>query len=295
MAAGGTLIATQVLPPNQVTTPFDWMPIAYFGIPFWVVISGFLIICTLITIRFWWKKSSRLNSIRGWKESLQKMTQWDVQVWIISRVQKLTIECLIIKDNVLSYIDETNISMWHVNSAMGIIRVGGNPAVVISEDYDQNRDIMTELALCHGCEYANSHMDEMKKMLNEKYLKMVADKEIEKGSPNPADLCLHILDADTYDKTGRELMTNLWPEGVRKPAYEIFNPNKFRKYFPRGCGAMFFGGELYRDSSKLNTNETPENWVSKNAILGAALIIALVAIIVAFYLPIQSMIYTVVH
>jgi hypothetical protein len=283
-----TLTATQVLPPGQVTTIFDWTPIPQFGIPFWVVISGFLFLILLIVIRYWWKRSSRLNSIRGWKESLMKMSQFDVQVWIVSRVQKLTIECLTIKDNVLSYYDESNIGMWHVNSSMGIIRVGGNPAVMISEDYDQNRDILTELAVCHGADNANENMPEMAKQLDEKYKAMIASKDISPEEiPNPALLCQPIENADSYDQTGHELLKQLHPNGIIIPPYNIFNPNRFRKYFPRGTSAMFFGGELIRDSQKLNQGIEEPSWLSKNAIVIICMVLAVIAILIGYQLPLK--------
>jgi hypothetical protein len=279
------LIAEEALPPGLVKTIFDWQPIPAFGFPFWIVISIFLIICTIIVFRYWWKRSARLNSVKGWLESLKKMSQFDVQVWIISRVQKLTIECLYIKDNVLSNHDETQIGMWHVNSSMGIVRVGGNPAVVISEDYDQNRDFLTEIALCHACDYVNAKMYDLYKMLDETYKKAIEKKEITEKTPNPALLCKPIDDADVYDRTGRDLLKNIFPDAIPVPSYNNFNPNRFRKYFPRGCSGMFFGGELIRDAEKLNTNIPEKNWIERNIVLFIAIVFAGMAILVAYYVP----------
>jgi hypothetical protein len=244
-----------------------------------------LLICLLIVIRYWWKRSSRLNSVKGWLESLRKMSQFDVQVWIISRVQKLTIECLTIKDNVLSNHDETQIGMWHVNSSMGIVRVGGNPAVVISEDYDQNRDFLTELAICQACDYANANMEELAIQLDKKYKELVAAEKLPKDALNPASLCQTIDNADSYDRTGRDLLKNLFPENVNILPYNIFAPNRFRKYFPRGCSGMFFGGELIRDAEKLNTNIPERSWIEKNLVLFIAIAFAGIAILTAYYVP----------
>jgi hypothetical protein len=280
-----TLIAT---PPGLTTTIFDWQPVPQFGFPIWIAVSIALIIILIAVIRYWWKRSGRLNSVKGWLESLRKMSQYDMQVWIISRVQKLTIECLTIKDNVLSNHDETQIGMWHVNSAMGVIRVGGNPAVVISEDYDQNRDFITEIALCHACDNANAHMDELYKKLDEAYQVALNEKKITENVSNPALLCHPIHDAEVYDRTGRELLKNLNMEGIYIWSYNIFNPNRFRKYFPRGCSGMFFGGELIRDAEKLNTNVKESNWIEKNLVLIIAVVFAGIAMGIAYYVPLGA-------
>ena len=282
---GSYVIATEILPPGQTTTIFDWAPIPQFGFPFWILISIFFIGCTLFVVHYWYKRSGRLNSVKGWLESLKKMNQYDIQVWIISRVQKLTIECLTTKDNVLSNHDESQIGMWHVNSSMGVIRVGGNPAVVISEDYDQNRDFLTEIAICHACDYANENMYELSQKLDESYKKALDERKIDQSTPNPGLLCVQIDSADAYDRTGRELLKNLNPVGVFIPPYNIFNPNRFRKYFPRGCSGMFFGGELIRDAEKLNVGVVAQGWLEKNILLFIALIVAVVSILVAYYLP----------
>jgi len=277
----------EALPEGMTTTIFDWQPVPQFGFPFWVVICLVLVIAFIATIWYWWSCSSKLNSVHGWLESLRKMSQFDVQVWVISRVQRLTIECMAIKDNVISNHDTNQIGMWHVNSSMGIVRVGGLPAVVISEDYDQNRDFITEIALCHACDYANENMDKMAKELNEAYQKAIKEKKIDQTVQNPSELCIPIEDAEVYDRTGRELLKNLNPAGISINPYNIFDPNRFRKYFPRGCSAMFFGGELIRDADKLNANIKQMSWIEKNIPLFIALVFAAIAILVAAYAPLK--------
>lgn len=282
------LIAKEILPPGQVTTILDWMPVPQFGFPFWVVLAIALFVTIIAVVIYWWKRSSRLNSVKGWLTSLRSMGQGDVQVWIISRIQKLTIECLRIKDNILSYPDElNNISIWHINSSMGVIRVGGNPAVVISEEYDQNRDLLTEIAICTACDKVNENITDLSEKLNGAYKTKVESGELSPKSPNPAELCVPITDSDVYDVTGRKLLQNIYPENIPIPSYNNFDPNRFQKYFPRGCSAMFFGGELIEDARRLNQNEDKANWIDKNIPLFIAVVFVLIVMAFAFYLPLK--------
>lgn len=283
------LVATEVLfyPHGQITTIFDWQPIPVFGFPFWIIISFFLFFCWLIVIHYWRKRNKKLNPIKGWLISLKKMTQTDAQVWIISRLQKLTIECLAIKDNILSYDTDKNISMWHVNSAMGSIRVGGrNPAVICSEDYDQNRDPLTEIALCHACDTANATMDKLATQLNEAYQKAMKAGEITTAVMNPAEIAKPIENAESYERTGKELLKQLNPNGIEINAFSVFQPNRFLKYFPRGCSAMWFGGELTRDAEGLNDDKDIKGFIEKNIILIVAVVFAGLAIGAGYYIQI---------
>jgi hypothetical protein len=282
--AATELIATAtdsnlVIPNGMAIGPFDWSPLA--GIPFWIYITIFFIFVFILVNVYWLLRMRRLASVRGWAESLKKMTQDDVQVWFISRVQRLTIECLTIKDNILSPHDQTNIGMWHVNSPQGIIQVGGNKAVVCSEDFDQNRDFVTEIALCHACDEFNANQEQLKEEMETKYQQALAiNKDIEKPK-----VIKPVEDCEAYEIYGRQCLQVINPDGLTIPAYNIYNPNRFRKYFPRGCSAMFFGGELIHDARKLNLRRKPKGFWEVHAFLMMAGGVSMIALLVAWLFP----------
>jgi len=259
---------------------FDFAPLA--GIPLWLYVTIFCIFIFILVNVYWMMRMRRLASVRGWAESLKKMSQEDVQVWFISRVQKLTIECLTIKDNILSPHDQSNIGMWHVNSPQGIIQVGGNKAVVCSEDFDQNRDFVTEIALCHACDDFNANQEQLKDDLESKYQQaLVVNPELERPK-----VIKPIEDCNAYEIYGRQCLQVINPDGIQIPSYNIYNPNKFRKYFPRGCSAMFFGGELIHDARKLNLRRKPKGFWEVHAYLMMAGGIAMIALLVSWLFPI---------
>jgi hypothetical protein len=274
---------TNLVIPNGMSVGFfDWSPIA--GIPFWLYVTIFCIFIFILVNVYWMMRMRKLASVRGWAESLKKMSQEDVQVWFISRVQKLTIECLTIKDNILSPHDQTNIGMWHVNSPMGIIQVGGNKAVVCSEDFDQNRDFVTEIALCHACDDFNANQEQLKDDLEKKYQQALAiNNELERPK-----VIKPIEDCAAYETYGRQCLQVINPDGIQIPPYNIYNPNKFRKYFPRGCSGMFFGGELIHDARKLNLRRKPKGFWEVHAFLMMAGGIAMIALLVAWLFPIGT-------
>jgi hypothetical protein len=273
---------TGVVPPGMKIGFFDFAPLA--GIPLWLYVTIFCIFIFVLVNVYWMMRMRRLASVRGWAESLKKMSQEDVQVWFISRVQKLTIECLTIKDNILSPHDWTNIGMWHVNSPQGIIQVGGNKAVVCSEDFDQNRDFVTEIALCHACDDFNANQEGLKVDLEKKYQQaLTVNPELERPK-----VIKPIEDCNAYEIYGRQCLQVINPDGIQIPPYNIYNPNKFRKYFPRGCSAMFFGGELIHDARKLNLRRKPKGFWEVHAYLMVAGGIAMISLLVAWLFPIGS-------
>ena len=279
---------TVVVPNGMVINPiFDWAPIL--GLPVWLYITVIFVLIFLAVNIYWLLRIGRLASVKGWAESLKKMTQDDAQVWVISRVQKLTIECMTIKDNVLSCHDPMNIGMWHVNSPMGIIRVGGASAVVVSEDFDQNRDIVAEIALCHNLDMFNENLEQLKEEANEKHmLKLEAaktDEERDKVEAERPHIMKPIENCEAYQTYGRKCITALFPGGLEIPSFSMFNPNKFRKYFPRGCSGMFFGGELIHDARKLNLRRKEKGFWEVHFFLASAFVISLIALVAAAFFP----------
>jgi len=277
-----------VIPQGMEIGMFDWAPLA--GIPFWLYVTIFFIFIFILVNVYWMMRMRRLSSVRGWAESMKKMTQEDVQVWFISRVQKLTIECLTIKDNILSPHDQTNISMWHVNSPQGIIQVGGMKAVLCSEDFDQNRDIVTEIALCNACDEFNANQEQLKDDLDTKFEEL-RKKAKEQGATETdiAELKPHIVqpieDCAAYEAYGKKCLMVTHNDGLTIPPYSIYNPNRFRKYFPRGCSGMFFGGELIHDARRLNLRRKPKGFWEVHAFLMMAGGIAMIALLVAWLFP----------
>ncbi len=273
----------QVVPSGMAINPvFDWSP--FLGLPIWLFISvGFLLLFIYVNI-YWMLRIGKLSSVKGWRESLKKMGQEDQQVWVISRMQKLTIECMTSKDNVLSSHDPVNIAMYHVNSPMGIIRIGGNPAVVISEDFDQNRDVVTEIALCHVIDEFNANQEELKDDVTQ----ATNDAKAEGRNLPAAPVVKPMEDCGAYEVYGRKVLEQLYPEGLDIPPYNIFNPNRFRKYFPKGCSGMWFGGELIHDARKLNLRRKEKGFWEVYTFLLLAGGIALVAIIAAWLFPLPA-------
>lgn len=269
------------VPQGMAINPvFDWSPLL--GVPLWVFLYIALIVFGPIMVNiYYWRKVGRLAAIYGWLESLQKMTQEDVQVWIISRVQRLTIECMQIKDNVLSFKDWDRIEMWQHNSPMARIIVGGNPGLVVSEDYHHTRDFIGEIAITHNCDKFNDNQEQLK-------LSLVKDYSAKKE----AGLVVHkpmivepIIDYPSYDHHGRACLFALNPNGLPYPSYNIFNPTRFRKYFPLGNSATHLGGDVIEDAKDFRVRRKEPGFLEKYLIFGTCAAIGLLIIAAAWFVP----------
>ena len=253
---------SQVIPNGMSINPWlDWAPLL--GIPIWVYITCVFVLLVVGVIIYWILRIGKLASVKGYVESLKTMTQEDMMVWVISRIQKLTIECMTIKDHVVSRHNLTDISMWCINSPMGIVRVGGITGAVVSEDYDKNRDFVTEIALCHNLDKFN-------------------DEQLTLNSGNEAKA---ISNFDDYENYGKDDIETLNPNGLTIPSYNIFNPNRFRKYFPQGCSAMFFGGELIYAARNMNIDRKEKGFWEVHMFLTLAVGLGFLMIIVAWFVP----------
>jgi hypothetical protein len=253
---------TQVIPNGMSINPWlDWAPVL--GIPAWVYVTCAFVLLVLAVVIYWLLRIGRLASVSGYVEAIKTMTQEDVMIWVISRTQKLTIECMTIKDHVVSRHNLVDISMWCLNSPMGIVRVGGITGAVVSEDYDKNRDFVTEIALCHALDEFNEDQPKLTTGLTAQPVSGFED----------------------YENYGREDLESLHPNGLETPAYNIFNPNRFRKYFPQGCSAMFFGGELIYAARNMNIDRKEKGFWEVHAFLALAGGIGLLAIVVAWLVP----------
>jgi len=274
---------TLAVPPGMVINPWlDWSP--FLGLPIHLFITVICILFFLGVIIYWIVRLGKLASVNGWIESAKKMTPDDVQVWIITRIQRLFIVCMTIKDNVLSSHDPLNIAMWHVNSPMGIVRVGGQTAVIVSEDFDRNRDFITEIALCENLDHFNDNQQALRDEVDEKYQEaLVVNPEVEK--PRVIKPIIGFL---SYEEYGRKCLETLNPDGVKIPPYNIFNPNRFRKYFPKGCSGVLFGGELITEARDWNIDKKEKSFWEIHAFLFMAMGIGLIAIMAAWLFPLSG-------
>lgn len=273
-------ISTMAVPQGMAINPiFDWN--VALGVPLWLFVTCFFFFVFVAVIVYWMARIHKLSAIRGWKESLQNMSVNDVQVWIISRTQKLVIECMTIEDNILSYHDKSKIGMWHHNTRESVIRVGGNPAVVVSEDFDQTRDLISEIALTDNCDTFNENQEDLEKFLKEKYeTDVAAGKEVDEP-----EVVRPIENYTDYENHGRKTLQLVNPDGLPMATYNIFSNIRFLKYFPLGCSHMFFGGELLQDAKFIKTKPKDKGFLEKHAFLILAITVGAILVLASWFCP----------
>ena len=286
------LIAPQInpsviIPQGMGINPwFDWEVIL--GVPFWVLIDCILLFAIAAVFVYWLAKLRKLNAVSGWSESLKTMGAGDVQVCIITRTQKLIIDCMKIEDNVLSYHDKAKIGMWHHNTRESVIVVGGNPALVVSEDYDQTRDLISEIVLTDNCDEFNHNQEDLQKAEDKSYEERLA--EAKKNNVDPKTVTKRIIvqpinNYIDYESYGRELLQLANPDGLTMKTYNIFSNIRFLKYFPLGCSHMFFGGELTFDARNLALHKKEKSFWEKYMFLGASVIVVVIAFLAVWMVP----------
>lgn len=248
------------IPPGIATSALDWapIPIAPFNIPVWVILA-LLSLGALIVVYFKWNdQSADLDSIKVWYIKAAELAAGKMQVIRLSRAGNFIPDCLDVFDNILSYGDsEDNINQWKLRSAPGIIRVGGISAALLSEDYDQNRDPPTEMAICRASSLLDENIDHFRKELTDRYNQLVADKIY--SGPNPADMIRPVHSYNDYVgkasdtsaademKSGHAIFQWIFPEGIPIPSYMPFNQIESRKFWPYGNStSAFLGGENLR-------------------------------------------------
>lgn len=247
------------IPANMATTILDWQPVPVFGVTLWAIIA-LLSLAALVIVYFHWSdKSADLDVIKSWFIKAKEIKLGKMQVLRLSRAGNFIPDCLDIFDNVLSYGDsEENINQWHLNSPQGIIKIGGISAPIISEEWDQNRDIATEIAITTATEHLNSNIDTFKILLKERFEYLVSKGIYPEDAPSPADLVMPINngldyagkreenDLANYEKSGRRLLELIYPEGIRMDAHSQWNHNRFRKFWLKGNSSAFHGGDNLR-------------------------------------------------
>ncbi len=276
------------LPTGIATTALDWQPIPVFGIPLWAIISLLSFAALVIVIMHWQDKSGDLDAIKPWFIKMKELALGKMQVIRLSRAGNFIPDCLNIFDNILSYGDsEENINQWLLNSPQGVVRIGGITAALISEDLHHNRDLVVEIAICHAAENLNENIEDLRMQLNKRHKDLVSTGEYPEDAENPANLIQPIQngldyigqkdeDKDPVDEiSGRRVLQLLYPEGIHIPAFNLFNQNRFRKFWFKGNTSASFGGENLRivDDEYVKKNDKPQGFFQR---YGAMLIAALV-------------------
>lgn len=248
------------IPPGIATSALDWapIPIAPFNIPLWAIMA-LLSLGALIVVYFKWAdQSGDLDSIKIWYVKAAELAAGKMQVLRLSRGGNFIPDCLDIFDNILSYGDsEDNINQWKLRSALGIIRIGGISAALLSEDFDQNRDPPTEMAICRASSLLDENIDRFRKELTDRYNQLVRDKIYD--GENPANLIRPVHSYNDYigkgnDKSapddrrsGHAIFQWIFPEGIPIASYIPFNQIESRKFWPSGNStSAFLGGENKR-------------------------------------------------
>lgn len=243
---------------------FDWSP--FLGIPFWVLVAAFLFLVLIIVNAYWLFRIRKLAAVKGYVIAVKAATQEDVMTWIISTTKNLTIECLKKRDSVLSFYDPINITKWVHTAREAVIHIGGKGGVIVSEDYFKTRDIVSEIALCVAAEEFNNNQESLLK---------------EYG----AESIRPIKNYDDYECYGRSVLEALHPEGLKVPSYWIFDPDKFKKYFPPGLTATFHGGIIIRDARSLNLGNNKQSFWEKMLPFGILCGISMLFVLAAWMVP----------
>lgn len=264
---------TAVVPQGMGINPiFDWAPIL--GVPLWLFITCIFLFILAAVFVYWIARIRKLNSVRGWKDSMERAESTDVQVWVITRTLSLIIDCMKIEDSVISYKDPTKIGMWHHNTRESVIRVGGNPAVVVSEDFDQTRDFISEIVLTDNSDVFNADQVSLKKE--------------HEANKDESDVIEPINNYEDYEHHGREALQLVNPEGLPMRCFNVFSNTRFLKYFPHGCSHMLFGADLTLDAKLIDIRGKDKGFWEKYAFPMLAIIVVLIAIVTAWMVPLGA-------
>jgi hypothetical protein len=276
------------IPAGVATTVLDWQPVPVFGVSLWAVMM-LLSLAALVIVYFHWSdKSGNLDAIKPWFIKMKEIKIGKMQVLRLSRAGNFIPDCLDIFDNILSYGDsEANINQWHLNSPQGIIRIGGISAPILSEDWDQNRDIVTEIAICQATDTLEKNIESLKIELNARFQELVSSGAYPRNAENPSNLIFPIrngLDyigkpdetkAADFDRSGRRMLELIYPEGIPIEAFNQYNQNRFRKFWFKGSTSALMGGINLRrvDDEFVKRQEQDRGFFAK---YGALLIGALI-------------------
>jgi hypothetical protein len=269
--------------PGGVLHPWFDQPapvVGALGIPWWFVICCIFILGFVLTQVSWIFKFKRMAAVKGFKEIQKRSSPDEVMTWLFTKTQRTLIEALKYAGGVASYYSPIRISKWHLTSPMSMAHVGGYPAMLVSDDYDQSRDPVSEIAITRACEELNSDPEIWTR---------IRAKVEEMGDKLPAwftsEVMKPIESFTDYKERGHIILKLRYPEGIPIPAYSIFNPTKFRRYFPKGRDATFFGGVLLRKSRKLKMRVPEKGFWEKILPIAVPLVLVIIAIIGAWAAP----------
>jgi hypothetical protein len=270
------------------------------GIPWWVPITA---LAFLIEIGWpnihWFMKLAWMRPVKGYRDTLKQATKEDVQTWVLEKTMKLTIEMLRYVDGVLSYYSKLRIQKWLHTTRQSVMHCGGLPALLVSDDYDRSRDIVSEIALCEAADTYNHWLKPVEEVFSAIENGNIADlaKYVDRGKLEEIREALAkvggcdikeikpITSYSEYEKCGQKFLRILWPKGIPVPSYSIYNPTKFSRYFPRGRSAGLRGRVLIRESRELQEDLPKPDWKEKLIQMGAIVVISLFLLVVAWMAP----------
>ena len=259
----------------HINPVFDWTPIVLangtIGLPIWLFVTAGFLLLFIVVILSWVFKLKRMSAVKGYVEAAGLATQEDMQVWIFGKTKKLTIECLKYWGGMIHYPAGVKITKWRHASIMSTLNIGGVTAVAVSDDYDQTRDLTSEIALTYGCE-----------MFNRDQLAM---KEWSKANKVDVNLVKPIMSFGDYAEYGRRILEMRYPDGLEIPAFSIFDHTKFRKYFPKGRDGDLSGGIFIRKARKLRVLMRDASLLEKVLPLAICVIFVGIVIFAAMFVP----------
>jgi hypothetical protein len=263
-----TIVAGNTLAEGQVLNPVFDSPI-FLGMPVWIFINIFLVLILIVVNLIWMFRMKRLASVRGYVDVMKKATQEDVMVWVLSTTRNLTIECLRKRDTILEFYNKLRVSKWYHDSPISVIHAGGKGAMVVTENYYRTRDMVSEIALCYALDHFNANQDAYQKQHPDKVIPLIKD-------------------YDDYVNFGREQLETRYPYGLETPAYNIFDPQKFSKYFPKGLTAMFYGAGVTRWARKKKVTAKQQGLLEKYLGIGILVGLGIIAIVAAWMFPLRG-------
>lgn len=265
-----------VIPQGMTVTLFDWQPIPpLFGMPLWAYIAFFLFVAIIGIAVYWIFKKAKLNPVMGWAIAKRAQKIDEKMVWVLTRFQSLDIINMRQEDDVLSFHDKTRVGMWHHNSQMAVIKVGGVTGVMASESYDQTRDPISEVALTVNCKQFNE---------DQKALEEYKEQE----NINGKLVVSPINNFEDYERFGRTSLETIHAAGLPIAMYNVFSNIDFMKFFPMGNKHMHFGAELRRKARDLAPRKKKEDFWEKYGLFAGAMLIGIVILVVCAWGPIPG-------
>ena len=276
--AGETVVAPPVnpevvVPTGMVVWPTDWAP--FLGIPVWVYIGLALFTAIICIVVYWTLKKAKLNPVMGWAIAKKTQTIEEKMVWVLTRFQSLDIINMKHEDDVLSFHDKTKVGMWHHNSQMAVIKVGGVVGVIASESYDQTRDPISEIALTVNCKAFN---EDQEKLAEYKQVNNIDGKLTVRPINN----------FEQYAEFGRTSLETINPNGLQIAMYNVFSNIDFMKFFPMGNKFMHFGAELRRKAKDMAPRKKKEDFWDKYALILGALSIGVLIMVLGAFAPVPA-------